>query len=494
MTRSTLRETRDTFEKLIREQKKIKSLLETERDLTVAAHADSLEKLQTSLSDSGLGKDDDSLSKLSEIAQETNVGMNFMSLKQTLMAEKKLADQDVVDFTEQYGSDDSLQQTIQESHDSLQEISQNIDALQEQNFAYADKLNDLTEHNQTKSLKITPQSAPNIKNAGFFSRLLNSELRAAHRLLTTYEGNPFEDMQTYKTLKTDLQIEQHLEQKVKDAQREAKQQLEMSQKLAQKAAEASDVQSLINARLATAFLSDEFATKAEAVFGTKKVQETRLHALKANNLQKLSGSLDAQIDVITNTISKLDAPMSKLKKGARNRPSKQIDVDAPKIASQVHHLSAFGAYRATSLSRSRSAVQSYQPQSNDNSMMQTMLLFWMISECNVDAAFAKDTVGISTEAATHLDITPETLVPNVAETLASIDGSDFTNFSLDELNIEALSDFSADIGNIDTGNVDVGNIDVGNFSVPDISIPSDIGSSGFDSGGSFGGSDGGMGM
>lgn len=477
MSKSTIRETHDTFEKLIQEQKKVAKLLKQEKKLTEEAYSSSYSSLIRELETSPLIQDESQFAQLSNLIMQQQAGGDLVAIKQELINERSTLEDQLTEIESQHGSaqtikDDleGLAQRKQAAEESYAKTSDTVETL-------SDKLNDFWEHNLTNDYKITSDNLVKIHKSGFFDRLFNSDLRAAYKIVKNYDGSPLADADTYERFKEQAAKDLDEAESTKARHNQQGQIWQRHQELSSQKSEIQNIDNILAGRIAHALMDESFAQSVAEKVDSEITKDPLTIALKARSLQTLSTSLDEQIKTVDNTISSLEKPMSKLKKGKRHRPSKTIDVDAKDISKKVNGLSIYSTYKATSLAKSRKAVSTFYHQ-GDMMLMNNMMLFWMISDCQVDAAFANDSLGLTQDVATQLNIDTDTLVPDIAETLGNIDKIDLGDFNLSDLG-------NIDVANIDDFNVDVGNVDVGNFSVPDVSIStSDFGggSSGFDGG------------
>jgi hypothetical protein len=175
---------------------------------------------------------------------------------------------------------------------------------------------------------------------------------------------------------------------------------------------------------------EEFAKALAATFGENAVRPLALGALKVRNLDKIGVNLDAQEKAAEATLKKLEDPMAKISRGARNAPSKQIDIDLAGIEKAVNTGRAYAGYNLVSATQARNGISSYQP-SHDDSMFNfnNLMLWYLLFNSNTDAAYTHHTLGIDQGTADKAGIDLGHLKPDIGGTLAPEHVSGVENLS-----------------------------------------------------------------
>lgn len=104
--------------------------------------------------------------------------------------------------------------------------------------------------------------------------------------------------------------------------------------------------------------------------------------MKAKNLGKIHYNLSNYRDNANKAYGQLDAPMSKLRKGKRKAPSKNVRIDIDNIEQGIETGIALNGYRIASSLRSREDLGRYNNSSEIHNVfnMQNMMVMWMITE------------------------------------------------------------------------------------------------------------------
>ncbi len=199
--------------------------------------------------------------------------------------------------------------------------------------------------------------------------------------------------------------------------------------------------------------NDKFAGALAEKYGEEAVKPLALAALKVRNLDKIDANLDAQETQAEATLKKLQDPMSKIRRGASNAPSKKIDIDLEGIEKSVNTGRAYAGYNLVSSASARNAVSTYQP-AHDDSMFNftNLMLLYILLENNTDAAYSHHTFGIDPGTAAQANIDMHHLAPDISGTLAP------DNLSC----VDGLSQHATDA---------LQGIDCSGLSLPQISVP-----------------------
>ena len=165
--------------------------------------------------------------------------------------------------------------------------------------------------------------------------------------------------------------------------------------------------------------NDKFSAALAEKYGEDAVKPLALAALKVRNLDKIDANLDTQETQAEATLKKLEDPMGKIRRGARNAPSKKIEIDLDGIEKAVNTGRAYAGYNLVSSASARNAVSTYQP-AHDDSMFNftNLMLLYMLMENHTDAAYSHHTFGIDQNTASQANIDMHHLAPDISGTLA----------------------------------------------------------------------------
>lgn len=481
----SIRDVHDTFEKLIRNQKKIVSSLQSEREAVRQQKSGTARQLRADIAAAIPDLTAPRLVLLTRIARQSGTPYDFTGAVAQMVETDSLIQNTQREEERVWGTPQHLKNKIREEQ-TAQNAADREDAESRRIVQTLDaRMRPITTLNRNNTPKISRENRAQFESLKLWSFVSDTAYRQGYLALRAYAKTGHDYFADFDT---------HAEASVKNA--------DAASRLQQHKSNLSDMENALN----RAEKLQQTYKGPDAILQTVRDQVNRqlvdnpvfaanlardlpenigrplvLGALKIRNLDKIEENLDRGIKDVLATVRNLEAPMSKLSKGKRYKPSKSVNVDLAKIEKGVNAQIAYSGYRAVSASRAREAVQTYQPSnSNDFLSFQNMFLIYMIMDMHTDAAYVNQTFGLDKDAAQSMNLNLEDLKPDLAGTLGDGIGNLSDQFnglgdSIGQMDLGQIERDLANMGSIDVGSVDVGHIDTGSHN--------DFGGGGYDGGG-----------
>lgn len=228
-----------------------------------------------------------------------------------------------------------------------------------------------------------------------------------------------------------------------------------------------------------------FTATLATELGREEGNSIAVPALKIRTLERSVAGLKAHDKGVTQTLRKLEAPMSKLNKGVRHAPSKSIRIDLDGIEKAVKGQNVAARNISGNARTFRTSVDSYTPAYRDDSsfyFLQNYMLMDILMHHH-DHGYCHNTIGIPVNCADSFN---QVTIPDVNVTPSS--SVDFNtaaanfdpitpdisvpNVSMPDVSVPNISvpDIQVSVPDISVPNISVPDISIPNISVPDISI------------------------
>lgn len=485
----TVSEVHDTFTDLISRQKKVIDALRSEERAVKNDLNEGDRALAAAIEAFMPAPEREQLEALTAVAARAGTPYDFVKIVEGALDINREVEAKLADLQKRYGAPQAVERRVEEMEMAYGRAAVALDGRERIVAVLDGRMRAIDSHDRQYGCAITPDNAAAYERFRLWSFLADGEYRHGRQVLRAYRqaGHDFvSDCRERAAAEQErARLEAALREQAAPLQewqgaRNAARDLQAAYKSFE------DIQGEIRAVLHKALTTDDaFGHAFAAAFaGDGRAADVGLALVRLASLDKVAIGLEEALARNQQMLDRLEQPMSKLGKGVRNRPWKDVDMDLDGLVRGVTAQQALAAYKTVSAEKARSGIRSFTPDAPiaptasapDNGLyvMQGMMLMWLLTAHGVDGAYAQGTFGIDAAGAQALSPDIDTQgwdAPDIAGVLSDA----AAGAALEGLDAQGMQDLSAvDPAAFDSGAIDSATRDV------DMGMPSvDMGMSDF---------------
>lgn len=473
------REAYNSFSDFISRQNKIISSLRAEKSETVSLLRKEQKDLTLLIAKAFPSVKGDALEQLTTAAEEAEKPRNFNVMVDGLLSERKSLLGQIKELENSQGTIPQLEEQSAQAKASASITRENLADKQNDIADFEMELKRFHQFNSESKLPLTPETLEyysKITIARFFS----PNWHEARSILKSYsERNKtdiFADDGQLDTFRQDAILLKEQKTQYEEKQKSADKTVLRLNGLKSDVKTDAHILEVVHAAIEDLIFDEKFSAAILLTLKPEQAKRIATHVLKIQNLDKINSNLEGMEKQAKATLSQLEAPHSKLRRGMQNVPYKTINIDLKKIDKSIQMQSVRMQYVTQNSSRSRDALSSYSYSGDDGwNFMQNYFLLYLLTDSGVDPAYMHQTFGIDDSVASDMNIDLNTLQPDFnGIDLSPADMNLIDSFNRSSgLDVSVPSDnFSVDMPQMDMPSIDLPSFEVPSFDIPSFDIPS----------------------